>query len=99
MTLVSVESPQENLVLFQLINRIDNEWWWTSASDDGSEGRWTWMATGRPVGFANWKRGDPVWGDQPNGGVEQNYMKISRSNNGQWFDIEQDNSIYSICEY
>ena len=79
------------------------DWWWTSGSDERYEGRWIWTATGRPFDYNKWAKADPQWGDQPNGGVKQNFMKLAGPESGsepfEWFDIEQDNQVYSICEY
>lgn len=60
------------------------------ASDEGSEGTWTWM-DGTPVTYANWRAGEPNNGST--GGLTQNYGGIIEGSgtygtwNGQWDDF------------
>lgn len=37
-----------------------NEHFWTAGTDQGEEGSFFWMSTGRPVTFTNWNAGEPV---------------------------------------
>ena len=35
------------------------EHFWTSGTDQGEEGQFVWMSTGKPLGWENWNAGEP----------------------------------------
>ena len=38
---------------------MGHEHFWTSGTDQGEEGKFFWMSTGRPITFENWNAGEP----------------------------------------
>lgn len=56
MRLNSITPPQH--ITFVL--GFGNEHFWTAGTDQGEEGSFFWMSTGRPVTFTNWNAGEPV---------------------------------------
>ena len=59
--LASVTSAAEQRLLEKHIETIGlgNEHFWTSGTDQGEEGKFVWMSTGKPLGFENWNAGEP----------------------------------------
>jgi hypothetical protein len=43
-----------------IVKGFGNEHFWTAGTDQGEEGSFFWMSTGRPVTFTNWNAGEPV---------------------------------------
>ena len=41
------------------IQGMGHEHFWTSGTDQGEEGKFFWMANGKPVTFENWNAGEP----------------------------------------
>ena len=37
-----------------------HEHFWTAGTDQGEEGAFFWLSTGRPVTYTNWNAGEPV---------------------------------------
>jgi len=92
MRLVSIESAEEQSALQQVVPSTDYEAWWTSGSDEESEGHWTWTATGQPFHYTNWGR------KQPNGGTGENRLMLTRFDL-HWHDWDGHYGYeYSICE-
>ena len=46
--------------IFSIQTGFGNEHFWTAGTDQGEEGSFFWMSTGRPVTFTNWNAGEPV---------------------------------------
>ena len=44
--------------IFRLIG-MGHEHFWTSGTDQGEEGKFFWMGTGKPVTYQNWNAGEP----------------------------------------
>ena len=59
--LASVTSATEQKLLEKHIETIGlgSEHFWTSGTDQGEEGKFVWMSTGKPLGFENWNAGEP----------------------------------------
>ena len=38
---------------------LGHEHFWTSGTDQGEEGKFVWLSTGRPLGWENWNAGEP----------------------------------------
>jgi hypothetical protein len=38
---------------------MGHEHFWTSGTDQGEEGKFFWMGTGKPVTYQNWNAGEP----------------------------------------
>ena len=92
MELVSIESEEEQTKLIQVVPKTQYEGWWTSGSDEGHEGHWTWTATGQPVNFTRWGR------KQPDGGPVQNHLMVTKSGL-YWHDWEGNyGHEFFICE-
>lgn len=74
------------------------EWMWTSGTDQGQEGNFLWMSTGKPFIYTRWSAGQPdnmdrsehcvhVW-PVPNNGFGSIY----------WNDWHCWKELYYICE-
>ena len=38
---------------------LGHEHFWTSGTDQGEEGQFVWMSSGKPLGWENWNAGEP----------------------------------------
>ena len=38
---------------------MGHEHFWTSGTDQGEEGKFFWMGTGKPITYQNWNAGEP----------------------------------------
>ena len=38
---------------------MGHEHFWTSGTDQGEEGKFFWMGTGKPITYTNWNAGEP----------------------------------------
>nr|XP_029716355.1 C-type lectin 37Db-like [Aedes albopictus] len=72
---------------------------WIGANDLGSEGTFTWTATGRWVGFTNWKSNQP---DNTNGVFEEHCVEVlyfpAYDFIWQWNDSVCKHEKYFACE-
>jgi len=61
MHLASIDSAQDQKKLEEHIESIGlgHEHFWTSGTDQGEEGKFVWMSTGKPLGWENWNAGEP----------------------------------------
>ena len=61
MHLASINSAEEQRDLQEHIQAygMGHEHFWTSGTDQGEEGKFFWMSTGKPVTFENWNAGEP----------------------------------------
>ena len=60
MHLASISSQEENDKLEKHIKDfgLGHEHFWTSGTDQGEEGKFFWMANGRPMTYENWNVGE-----------------------------------------
>ena len=61
MHLASIDNAQDQKKLEEHIENIGlgHEHFWTSGTDQGEEGKFVWMSTGKPLGWENWNAGEP----------------------------------------
>merc|ERR1711902_248484 len=61
MPLASINSEQEQRNLEEHITSfgMGNEHFWSSGTDNGEEGKFVWMSTGKPLTYENWNAGEP----------------------------------------
>ncbi|XP_044766569.1 mannose-binding protein C-like isoform X1 [Coccinella septempunctata] len=101
MHLASISSQEENDKLEKYINDFGfgNEHFWTSGTDLADEGKFFWMATGRPVTFTNWNAGEPN-NFQYENGEEENCLELwNRDGRGlKWNDSPCSFETYFVCE-
>ena len=59
--LASINSAAEQRLLEEHVETIGLglEHFWTSGTDQGEEGQFVWMSTGKPLGWENWNAGEP----------------------------------------
>ncbi|KAK2182377.1 hypothetical protein NP493_355g01020 [Ridgeia piscesae] len=61
--LVAMETQDEEEFIIKYRN-YNSAYWssaylWTGANDMAQEGRWTWVGTGKPLGYTNWRPNEP----------------------------------------
>jgi hypothetical protein len=96
MSLVSVESKEEQIQLSQLLKSKLTEYdygFWTSGSLDGTTGNWTWASNGQPFTFTNWRKGQP-----DNFSKDRRRMYIWKVEPFDWIDNYEYWVSYFICE-
>ena len=96
MSLVSVESKEEQIHLSQLLRGKFTEYdygFWTSGSLDGTTGNWTWTSTEQPFTFTNWRKGQP-----DNFENKQRHMHIWKVEPFDWIDNNEHWLSYFVCE-
>lgn len=101
MQLASIESQQENDQLEKHIKDFGygNEHFWTAGTDQGEEGNFFWMSTGRPVTFTNWNAGEPNNFRYENGEEEHCLELWNRDGKGlKWNDSPCSFETYFVCE-
>merc|ERR1711902_467583 len=61
MHLASINSAEEQASLEDHITSfgMGNEHFWSSGTDQGEEGKFVWMSTGKPLTYENWNAGEP----------------------------------------
>lgn len=61
MHLASINSAEEQKDLQDHIQAygMGHEHFWTSGTDQGEEGKFFWMGTGKPITYQNWNAGEP----------------------------------------
>jgi len=101
MHLASVESKAENELLEKSVQEfgLGQEHFWTSGTDLGEEGVFTWFGNGRPVSFTNWNAGEPNNFRYENGEEEHCLELWNRDGKGlKWNDTPCSFETYFICE-
>ena len=96
MSLVSIETQEEQNRLFQLLKNSEKEYdfgFWTSGSLNDSTGTWTWASSGQPLTFTNWRKGQPDNFDN-----DQHAMYIWKVEPFDWIDSYRHWVTYFICE-
>ena len=78
---------------------MGHEHFWTSGTDQGEEGKFFWMSTGRPVTFENWNAGEPNNFVYEDGEQEHCLEMWDRDGKGlKWNDTPCSFSTFFICE-
>lgn len=101
MQLASIESQQENDQLEKHIKDFGfgHEHFWTAGTDQGEEGSFFWLSTGRPVTFTNWNAGEPNNFRYENGEEEHCLELWNRDGKGlKWNDSPCSFETYFVCE-
>lgn len=76
-----------------------HEHFWTSGTDQGEEGHFFWMSTGRPLTFTNWNAGEPNNFRYENGEEEHCLELWNRDGKGlKWNDTPCSFETYFVCE-
>jgi len=100
--LASIESLDENIKLEEFIKTqvgLFNEHFWISGTDQGEEGHFFWMSTGRPISFTNWNAGEPNNFKYENGEEEHCLELWNRDGKGlKWNDTPCSFETYFLCE-
>ncbi|MBK6089965.1 lectin-like protein [Ruminococcus difficilis] len=93
--LVTISSQQENDFVLSTWNpNSDTDYLWLGASDERSEGNWTWI-TDEAFSYKNWNSSQP-----DNANSTEHYLQMY--NTGKWNDLPNDYSSHVpifICEY
>ncbi|CAH1243681.1 ADGRL2 [Branchiostoma lanceolatum] len=71
---------------------VSGDSFWTSGTDETSEGVFKWNATGRNVTADGWKEGEP------NGGRNENCIELRKQHNFLWNDARCEHRNFFICE-
>jgi len=99
--LVSLETSEENQRLEEYLRQqgLLAEHFWTAGTDQGEEGKFFWVGTGRQIGFANWNAGEPNNFKYENGEEEHCLELWDRDTKGlKWNDSPCSFETYFICE-
>ncbi|XP_045478905.1 pulmonary surfactant-associated protein A-like [Harmonia axyridis] len=96
MTLLSIESEEENTRIINYIIKYLSkiEHFWTSGGDLGQEGRFVWLATGKPYNYTHWSPPNP---DNAGGEHCMEIWKIG-DKHYIWNDKACNNDYHFICE-
>ncbi|CAB3375167.1 Hypothetical predicted protein [Cloeon dipterum] len=101
MQLASIDTEEENKFLQETIasQGFGLEHFWTSGTDQGEEGHFFWMSTGRPLTFTNWNAGEPNNFRYENGEEEHCLELWNRDGKGlKWNDTPCSFETYFVCE-
>lgn len=94
--LATITSSAEQTDLEDVLkgSNVGNNWLWTSGTDQGEEGNFFWMSTGKPIIYSKWSRPQP-----DNAGGRENCVHIWMSNGVYtWNDWLCEKKLYYICE-
>jgi len=101
MHLASVNSAEEQKNLEEHITSfgMGNEHFWSSGTDLAEEGKFFWMATGKPLTYENWNAGEPNNFKYENGEGENCLELWNRDGKGlKWNDTPCSFESYFVCE-
>jgi len=101
MHLASINSAEEQKDLQDHIQAygMGHEHFWTSGTDQGEEGKFFWMGTGKPVTYQNWNAGEPNNFQYEDGEQEHCLEMWDRDGKGLgWNDTPCSFSTFFICE-
>jgi len=101
MHLASINSNDEQQNLEEHIQSfgMGHEHFWTSGTDQGEEGRFFWMATGKPMTYENWNAGEPNNFQYENGEQEHCMELWNRDGKGmKWNDTPCSFETFFLCE-
>lgn len=101
-----IQAYGKYLILMYLVNVITvsisgmgHEHFWTSGTDQGEEGKFFWMGTGKPVTYQNWNAGEPNNFEYEDGEQEHCLEMWDRDGKGLgWNDTPCSFSTFFICE-
>nr|CAD7397539.1 unnamed protein product [Timema poppensis] len=83
----------------ELTAGLGHEHFWTSGTDQASEGTFFWMSTGRPLTFTNWNTGEPNNFVYENGEEEHCLELWNRDGKGlKWNDTPCSFETFFVCE-
>jgi len=78
---------------------MGHEHFWTSGTDQGEEGKFFWMSTGKPVTYENWNAGEPNNFTYENGEEEHCLELWNRDGKGlRWNDTPCSFETFFVCE-
>lgn len=101
MHLASIDSAQDQKKLEEHIESIGlgHEHFWTSGTDQGEEGKFVWMSTGKPLGWENWNAGEPN-NYEYEGGEREHCLELwNRDGKGlRWNDTPCSFETFFVCE-
>jgi len=101
MHLASINSEEEQRELEEHITGygMGNEHFWSSGTDQGEEGKFVWMSTGKPLTYENWNSGEPNNFQYENGETENCLELWNRDGKGlRWNDTPCSFESYFVCE-
>lgn len=101
MHLASINKEQEQNDLENHIESfgMGHEHFWTSGTDQGEEGKFFWMSTGKPVTYENWNAGEPNNFRYENGEEEHCMELWNRDGKGlRWNDTPCSFETFFVCE-
>jgi len=101
MSLAGIESERENKLLEQHVQDagLGHEHFWTSGTDQGEEGRFFWMANGKPITYTNWNQGEPNNFQYENGEEEHCLELWNRDGKGlKWNGSPCSFETFFICQ-
>ncbi|XP_028128388.1 uncharacterized protein LOC114324755 [Diabrotica virgifera virgifera] len=98
MSLVSIESEEENAFLYELMKQRYGEsmeyWFWTSGIQRNN--RWVWTSTGRPIEYFNWMTYQPDNQRSQENCIEMRYNWYTGM---RWNDRNGlDCGVHALCE-
>jgi len=101
MHLASIDNAQDQKQLEEHIESIGlgHEHFWTSGTDQGEEGQFVWMSSGKPLGWENWNAGEPN-NYEYEGGEREHCLELwNRDGKGlKWNDSPCSFETFFICE-
>jgi len=101
MHLASIDSADEQRDLQEHIQAVGmgHEHFWTSGTDQGEEGKFFWMSTGRPITYSNYNAGEPNNFEYEDGEQEHCLEMWDRDGKGLgWNDTPCSFQTFFICE-
>jgi len=101
MHLASINSAEEQKNLEDHITSfgMGNEHFWSSGTDQGEEGKFVWMSSGKPLTYENWNAGEPNNFQYENGETENCLELWNRDGKGlRWNDTPCSFESYFLCE-
>jgi len=101
MHLASINSKEQQDDLENHIESfgMGHEHFWTSGTDQGEEGKFFWMSTGKPVTYENWNAGEPNNFRYENGEEEHCLELWNRDGKGlRWNDTPCSFETFFVCE-
>jgi len=101
MHLASIDNAEDQKKLEEHIESIGlgHEHFWTSGTDQGEEGKFVWMSTGKPLGWENWNAGEPN-NYEYEGGEREHCLELwNRDGKGlKWNDSPCSFETFFVCE-
>jgi hypothetical protein len=101
MHLCSIDTAEEQRDLQEHIQAVGmgQDHFWTSGTDQGEEGKFFWMSTGRPITYSNFNAGEPNNFEYEDGEMEHCLEIWDRDGKGLgWNDTPCSFQTYFICE-